>query len=49
MYLNDTVTATVRLESIGAGRVLGFRTTCANAVGEVVLDGNARVLLPRRV
>eukprot|EP00965_Chrysotila_dentata_P098173 3246077-Pleurochrysis_carterae.AAC.3 len=49
VMLGDTVTATVTLLSIGpSGRILHFQTVCSNQRGEIVLSGDARVMLPKR-
>lgn len=48
VYLGDTITATLALcRSAGGGRLLDFDTQATNQKREVVLDGTARVLLPR--
>lgn len=49
VHLGDTVTAEVEVERVGrAGRVLDFATRCFNQRSEVVLSGEARVLMPAR-
>lgn len=49
VFLGDTLTAEIEVRSISAaGRLLEFATRCANQDAELVLDGTARVLLPRR-
>lgn len=46
VYPGDTVTATVEVVACGAGRrTATLRTTCANAAGHIVLEGEAIVLL----
>lgn len=48
VFLGDAVTATLTLRrSGGGGRLLDFETTAANQHGELVISGDARVLLPR--
>ena len=48
VFIDEAVTATMVLEHTSAsGRILDFGTTCVNQNGQVVLGGNARVLLPR--
>ena len=48
VYLGDELTASVEVEGIGgAGRLLEFATRCCNQEGELVLEGKARVLMPR--
>jgi len=48
VYVGDSVTATLELRrSAGSGRLLDFDTRAINQDGDVVLDGEARVLLPR--
>ena len=49
VYVGEEVTATVEVQrAAAAGRVLDFVTRCVNARGDGVLDGEARVLLPRK-
>jgi len=48
VYLGDAVTATLELRHSGvSGRLLNFDTRATNQSGDVVLEGEARVLLPR--
>jgi acyl dehydratase len=50
VFVGDQITATLELRrSAGSGRLLDFDTRALNQVGDVVLDGEARVLLPRTV
>ena len=47
VHLGDTVTAEVEVEKSGrSGRLLDFATRCTNQRGELVLSGDARVMLP---
>ena len=47
VMLGDTVTAEVEVQKVArAGRVLDFVTRCTNQRDELVLSGDARVLLP---
>ena len=49
VHLGDTVTAEVEVERVGrAGRVMDFATRCFNQRSELVLSGEARVLMPAR-
>lgn len=48
VYLGDTLVAEIEVRRIGrGGRLLDFSTRCSNQMSEVVLDGEARVLMPR--
>eukprot|EP00966_Prymnesium_polylepis_P037858 878326-Prymnesium_polylepis.1 len=48
VLLGDTVTAEIQVREVGAGgRVLDFDTRCVNQDGELVLSGDARVLMPK--
>ena len=48
VFVGDSITAEIELLRIGgAGRVLEFATRCSNRVGDIVLSGDARVLMPR--
>ena len=48
VYLGDTLTAEVEVSHIaGRGRVVEFETRCTNQEAVQVLDGTARVLLPK--
>ena len=47
VHLGDTVTAEVEVSRVGrAGRLLDFATRCTNQRQELVLSGDARVLMP---
>lgn len=47
--LGDTVTAEIEVERVAArGRLLDFQTRCYNQHSEVVLSGQARVMLPKQ-
>jgi acyl dehydratase len=47
--LGDAVTAEIEVERVAArGRLLDFRTRCFNQRSEVVLSGQARVMLPKQ-
>ena len=49
VYLGDTVTAEVEVQRVGrAGRLLDFVTRCTNERSELVLSGDARVLMPAK-
>ena len=49
VYLGDTLTAEVEVQRVGrAGRLLDFATRCTNEHSELVLSGDARVLMPER-
>lgn len=48
VHLGDTLTAEVEVRRVGgAGRLLDFATRCTNQREELVLDGEARCLMPR--
>ena len=48
VMLGDSVTAEIEVSEVGAGgRVLNFDTRCLNQRGELVLEGEARVLMPK--
>ena len=50
VYIGDTVTAEIEVQRVaGGGRLLDFATRCSNQEAELVLEGAARVLLPRRI
>ena len=47
--LGDTVTAEIEVERVAArGRLLDFSTRCYNQRSEIVLSGQARVMLPKQ-
>ena len=47
VFLGDTLTAEIEVRRIGGrGRLLDFATRCSNQDDKVVLDGEARVLMP---
>lgn len=47
VLLDDTITAEVEVLKVGrAGRLLDFSTRCTNQRDELVLSGDARVMLP---
>ena len=49
VLVGDTVTAEVEVQRVArAGRVLDFATRILNQRGDLVLSGEARVLLPAR-
>jgi acyl dehydratase len=49
VHLGDTLTAEIEVSRVGGGgRLLDFLTRCTNqSTGELVLDGEARVMMPR--
>ena len=48
VLIGDAVTAEIEVTEVGAGgRVFSFGTRCLNQKGEIVLSGEARVLMPK--
>lgn len=48
VYFGDTITATVEAREKVKDKFLKLKTTCTNQNGEVVLDGEAMVLPPKK-
>ena len=49
VHAGDTLTAEIEVRRVGrGGRLLDFATRCSNQEAIVVLDGTARVLMPRK-
>jgi acyl dehydratase len=49
VYVGDSLTAEIEVTRVaGGGRLLEFDTRCSNQEGKLVLDGEAKVLMPRR-
>ncbi len=47
VYLDDTITATIEITAIRAGKgIVTLKTTCANQRGELVAEGEAVVFHP---
>ena len=48
VYFGDTITATVEVREKVKDKFFKLKTTCTNQNGEVVLDGEAMVLPPKK-
>ena len=49
VYVGDSLTAEIEVKRVaGSGRLLEFDTRCSNQEAKLVLDGEAKVLMPRK-